>query len=196
MSVTWANAASLVLSVKMCIRDRCEIAQYTPHQLSPKGTSTPSIYFVGEAPGPEEKEVGTPFIGRAGKYLHNMLDVFGLNENNCRFFNILRCYPQKSAEDSGFRVPNTSEISTCLHYVVEDIVKTNPKVIVCLGNTSSRAIIGEPFTSITKCHGMLYTVKFGDTEFKVIPMYHPSYLIRNEGNAKLRVEDVYKRQGQ
>lgn len=166
----------------------CEIAQYTPHQLSPKGTSTPSIYFVGEAPGPEEKEVGTPFIGRAGKYLHNMLDVFGLNENNCRFFNILRCYPQKSAEDSGFRVPNTSEISTCLHYVVEDIVKTNPKVIVCLGNTSSRAIIGEPFTSITKCHGMLYTVKFGDTEFKVIPMYHPSYLIRNEGNAKLRVE--------
>lgn len=166
----------------------CEICKYTKVQLHPKGTDSPQMYFIGEAPGWEEGEDGTPFIGKAGKYLHNVLDGFGLNINNCRFFNVVRCYPQISDEDKSFRAPNDKEIENCKHNLFEDILSTMPKVIVTLGNVSSRTIIGKDFSSITRCHGKVYKASVGDTEFTVVPLYHPSFLMRQAGNANLRIE--------
>jgi DNA polymerase len=167
---------------------KCGICKYTKKQCNPKGSANPIVYFCGEAPGPEENEQGVPFVGRAGKYLSAMLDGLGLNENNCRFYNTVRCYPQVSDMDYGFRTPTEEEIGNCIHYVNEDIMNTSPKVIVTLGNTPSRAFIGEKFTSITKCHGQIYHVEIENTEYIVIPAYHPSYVMRQSKNISIRLE--------
>ena len=171
--------------------NKCEICKYTSHILKPKGTDNPEIYFCGEAMDPEEKEVGIPFVGRAGKHLHSIIEPLGLNENNCRFFNTIRCYPQKSEDDTSFRAPTDEEIANCSADLYNDIYSSSPKVIVALGNTAAKALlrtIDSDYTSITKSHGGIYSIEIRDKSFIVIPVYHPSYLMRNPGNTKLRLD--------
>lgn len=150
----------------------------------PKGSDNPDIYFVGEAPGPEEKVSGVPFIGRAGKFLHEIIDVFGLNENNCRFFNIVRCYPQISDENTKFRAPNKDEIDACIHNFIEDINDTKPKVIVTLGNTPAKALFDDLTGGVTSFRGQIKEYN----GFLVVPTLHPSYLMRQPDNQKIRME--------
>lgn len=150
----------------------------------PKGTDHPEIYFVGEAPGPEEKKVGTPFIGPAGRYLHDLISVYGLNENNCRFFNIVRCYPQISDDNPKFRAPSKDEINACMHYFIEDINNTKPKVIVTLGNTPAKALFEDLKSGVTSFRGEIKEYN----GFLVVPTLHPSYLMRQQDNQKIRME--------
>lgn len=138
--------------------------------------------MYGEAPGPDENKQGLPFVGRAGQYLHNIIDLMGLNENNCRFWNAVLCYPQKSDEDTGFRAPSEEELFNCSKiHLFEDINRTNPKVIVPLGASALKAICPEASGGITKNRGNMY--KFKD-KFIVVPTYHPSYLMRNQDPAR------------
>lgn len=162
---------------------KCNLCNVSIKQCCPKGTDNPSIYFVGEAPGPEEDKHGIPFIGKAGSYLHELIEVLGLNENNCRFFNTVRCIPKDSSESS-FRQPNQDEIESCIGNLIEDINKTNPKVIVTLGYTASKALIPEINGGITQNRGKVFYYN----NFIVIPTYHPSYLIRQNFNNKIRIE--------
>lgn len=153
----------------------CKLFEVSKIPCNPKGIERPMIYFVGEAPGPQEDEVGTPFIGPAGKYLHNLINQCGLNENNCRFWNLVRCFPRN---EKGFRAPNEEEIDKCNHYLLDDIIKTNPKVIVTLGSVPSKFFLGTDFSTITKVHGNVYKKEVREKEFIVVPMFHPSYLMR------------------
>lgn len=171
--------------------NKCKLYMFATKQCEPKGTEEPMIYFIGEAPGPDEDKQGKPFVGRAGKYLHDILDAFSLNDNNCRFFNMCRCMP-RDEENGHFRAPNKDEVDSCIHWVCNDIMECKPKVVVTLGNVPSRFFIGDEFRSITKDRGNLYKrdieIENCKYEFIVIPTYHPSYLIRNHGNSKLRME--------
>lgn len=150
----------------------------------PKGSKNPEIYFVGEAPGPEEKKTGVPFIGPAGKYLHQLIEAFGLNENNCRFFNMVRCYPQVSDDNFKFRAPNKDELNACMHYFLEDIEETKPKVIVTLGNTPTKTLFPELSGGITQIRGKV--LNYNGTI--VVPTLHPSYLMRQPDNNKIRLD--------
>lgn len=166
--------------------DRCEncnLCKFAMKQCLPKGSINPSIYFVGEAPGPEEDKLGIPFIGKAGTYLHEIIGALGLNENNCRFYNVVRCIP-KDNENSSFRQPNQNEIDSCINNLIEDINNTKPKVIVTLGYTASKALIPELKGGITQNRGQVYYFN----NYIVIPTYHPSYLIRQINNNKIRIE--------
>lgn len=156
----------------------CEVA-HVP--CMPKGTESPWIYFVGEAPGPDEDKTGVPFIGRAGRYLHDIVGSFGLNENNCRFFNMVRCFPK---QENSFRAPTQEEIDACMKYFLKDIEMTKPKIIVTLGNTPAKALFPDMKGGITKNRGVLK--KYGD--FYVLPTLHPSYLMRQPSNNRIRLE--------
>lgn len=161
--------------------EKCGLCKYAINQCSPKGTENPMIYFVGEAPGPDENKEGIPFVGRAGKYLHSIIESLGLNENNCRFWNAVLCYPQKSDEDTGFRAPTDEELNICKEHLFEDIKRTNPKVIVPLGSSALRAICPEISGGITKRRGI--AGRFMD-KYVIVPTYHPSYLMRNQDPAR------------
>lgn len=169
---------------------KCDICKYTIRQCEPRGAESPVIYFVGEAPGPEESKAGIPFVGRAGKYLFSIIDEFGLNDNNCRFWNIVRCYPQISEENKKFRAPSPEEIEKCKINVYGDIVRCNPRVIIALGATAARTFLGEDFTAISKVRGNKYMKSLSDngSDFIVIPTYHPSYLMRQPDNEKIHNE--------
>lgn len=161
--------------------ENCNLHKYAINQCKPKGTNNPMIYFVGEAPGPDENKQGLPFVGRAGQYLHSMIELMGLNENNCRFWNAVLCYPQKSDEDTGFRAPTDEELNICKVHLFKDIEETNPKVIVTLGASALKALCPEVSGGITKNRGNMY--KFQDN-FIIVPTYHPSYLMRNQDPAR------------
>lgn len=153
----------------------CKLCEVSKIPCDPKGSENPMIYFVGEAPGPQEDESGVPFIGPAGKYLHNLINQYGLNENNCRFWNLVRCFPRN---EKGFRAPDEEEINACNHYLIDDILKTNPRVIVTLGSVPSRFFVGKEFSTITKIQGNVYYREINGKEFAVAPVFHPSYLMR------------------
>ena len=167
---------------------KCNLWETATKQCLPKGTDEPYIYFVGEAPGPDEDYQGIPFVGRAGKMLHDILGGKAINENNCRFFNVCRCMPATFDDDGkkGFRAPSQDEMNACIGFLDYDIRATDPKVIVALGSTAMRALIPDIQETITKARGELYTYK----NYTVIPTYHPSYLMRNPNNNKIRSEFI------
>lgn len=167
--------------------NKCEICKYTIKKCDYRGTNNPVLYFVGESPGPQERVEGRPFVGRAGKYLFNIIDQFGLNDNNCRFWNTVLCYPAVSAENNKFRAPTMGEMNNCKHYVIEDIIKTKPKVIVTLGSSAIKAFMNDEKLAISKIRGTKIFLKLdpnSDEEYLIVPTYHPSYLMRNPDNKK------------
>lgn len=173
---------------------KCEICKYSDIQSSPVGSDNPKIYVVGESLNIEEKSSGNIFTGKAGKFFKDMLDGFGLNENSVRFNNLIRCFPQVSETDESYRKPTNEEIENCYEYLIDDIVKTNPNIIITLGSTVSKKFIGDEFTTITKCHGMIFERKLDRNNsdssfgFSIMPVYHPSYILRQYGNSKLRLD--------
>lgn len=170
--------------------NKCDLHKYCIQQCIPRGTDNPVIYVVGEAPGPEENKAGLPFVGRAGKYITELMNQLGLTEQNCRFFNVVRCYPQKSDEDTGFRAPSDEEIQACSNYLIDDISEHKPKVIIPVGGTAAKFFLKENFSSITRVRGTVYNVEISGVTYPVVPTYHPSYLLRQYNNESLRNECV------
>lgn len=161
---------------------KCGLCEFAIKKCGPKGTEdNVSIYFVGEAPGPEENQNGEVFVGSAGKYLHSLLNEFGLNTNNSRFWNVVCCYPQISETNHSFRAPSDEEIDICKENVFEDIRKYKPKVIVTLGYTALKTFCPDIKGGITANRGIQKSWE----DYIIIPTLHPSYLMRQRNNQKI-----------
>ncbi|AMM44899.1 uracil-DNA glycosylase [Bacillus phage SP-15] len=155
----------------------------------PRGTENPIFYVVGEAPGFTENKVGKPFVGRSGKLLEKLMSEVGLDETNTRISSVLPCIP---LNDKGvIRPPSQEEADHCSGILVNDLIKTKPKVIIALGATAARFFIRGNFTKISRVRGMIYGVKIKDMTALVVPTYHPAYLLRrkSEDTNKLVIED-------
>lgn len=131
------------------------------------------VLYVGEAPGEEEDARETPFVGRSGKFLHELVDVSGLQHFGAVYTNAVRCRPPNNAQ------PTARQIKYCQHYLADEIERYNPRLIVMLGNIPLNSILGE--SGITKWHGAL--INKGGRLFA--PTYHPSYVLRNAGDKSL-----------
>lgn len=164
----------------------CHLCEEATKQCLPSGSNHPAIYFVGEAPGKEEDAEGVPFIGRSGKLLRSTLQELRIKDRLVRIFNIVRCIPRNG---TGVRAPSEEEKLACYQYLYADIYKTQPSVIVPLGNSSASFILANyGYSGISKSRGKVYQ----NVEFEynwigsylkhtaiVVPTYHPSYLLRN-----------------
>jgi len=164
------------------ICSKCEIHKYTQKQCEPVGSESPMIYFIGEASGYEEKVTGKPFSGKAGQYFRSLIESLGINENNSRFNNMVKCYPQTSEEDMTFRTPTDEEIDNCIISTLKDIKGTKPKVIFPLGATALKSLVPEATGGITKNRGKVF--KFG--EYYIVSSFHPSYLLRQVSNDTIK----------
>lgn len=101
------------------------------------GNKNAKLMFIGEAPGEEEDKQGKPFVGRAGKLLDLALDALELSrENDFYICNILKCRPPNN------RVPTEYEAQNCLPYLRAQVKLVQPKIIVCLGATAMKYILG------------------------------------------------------
>lgn len=143
------------------------------HKMKSSGAENPLIYFLGEAPGAEEDEVGIPFVGRSGKLLRKTIsDSF---EGKVRFGNTVRCRPP------GNRTPTISEVEHCRKYVEKDILRFRPKVVVGLGGVALDWMVKE--VGITYWRGKTIPCRIEDHSFWFCPTLHPSFILRGGGRS-------------
>lgn len=146
------------------------------------GNPDAALMFVGEAPGAEEDVQGEPFVGRAGQLLTKIIQTMGLSREQVYIANILKCRPDTPGQSFGNRPPTPEEMDTCLPYLEEQIDIIQPQVLVALGGTAVRGLLGDE-VKITSARGRWH-------EFRGIPLmptFHPSFLLRPDNEAKKRL---------
>jgi uracil-DNA glycosylase family 4 len=136
------------------------------------GTGNPNadLMFVGEGPGRDEDLSGEPFVGRAGKLLTDMIKAMGLQREDVYIANVVKCRPPEN------RLPEKDEIATCSPFLMRQIDAIKPKVICTLGSCSAQTLL-QTTQGISKFRGEWFD--FRGT--KLMPTYHPAYLLRNPG---------------
>ena len=147
------------------------------------GTGNPDkgIVLCGEAPGRDEDLQGTPFVGRAGKLLDDVLKTAcGWDRDDVYILNTIKCRPPKN------RNPELGERLNCRPYFDLQLKIINPKYIVCMGAVAAHNLLGID-TPISKIRGIWQ--QFG--EMKVLPIFHPAYALRNP-SAKLGMIEDFK----
>jgi len=192
------KAARLAALREILLADETCRAQLRPGKQVVFGVGNPDaqILFVGEAPGAEEERQGEPFVGPAGKLLTKMIQAMGLEREQVYIANIMNWRPQMptqnaSGEQVGNRPPTPEEMAYCLPFLRAQLEIVAPQVIVALGATAARGLLGhDSFKALGELRGQW-------REFAGCPLmvtYHPSYILRNQSNRSKRViwEDFIK----
>jgi DNA polymerase len=131
--------------------------------------------FIGEGPGETEDQTGRPFVGRAGELLNKMIAGMGLRREDVYIANVVKCRPPNN------RVPTALEVDTCTPYLHRQIEWIRPDVIVTLGLPATRHLLR---TSLSM--GQLRGRWSQWRGIKVMPTYHPAYLLRSYTEANRR----------
>jgi DNA polymerase len=146
---------------------RCKLGRTRTHLVFGEGSPQARLMFVGEAPGEEEDLQGRPFVGQAGQLLNSLLSKLGLRREDVYITNVVKSRPPKN------RDPEPDEVAACLPFLIKQIESIQPLVIVTLGKISTQSLL-KTTAPITKIRGTWQ--KFGN--IKVMPTFHPSYLLR------------------
>ena len=158
----------------------CNLAKTKTNTVFGEGNPNAEIMFIGEAPGREEDLQGRPFVGRSGEMLTKMIEnVLFLKRDEVYISNIVKCRPPQN------RDPQIEEIESCKGYLLKQIEIIKPKIIVTLGRIAFQSLLNDT-TPITKARGKIYNFK----GIKVIPTFHPSYLLRNPSKKKEALRDL------
>ncbi len=161
----------------------CSLAKSRKNIVFGEGNKNAKLMFIGEGPGANEDESGRPFVGRAGMLLTKIIEnVLELKREDIYITNIVKCRPPNN------RVPLIEEVASCKPYLLEQIGIINPKIIVALGSTSYHHLTGEYDVAISKIRGEI--LELGNA--KLIPTYHPSFLLRNPSAKKDVFADMLK----
>ena len=143
------------------------------------GNPNADLMFVGEAPGRDEDIQGEPFVGRAGQLLTKIIEAIGLQRGDVYIANVIKCRPPEN------RNPEQDEVDTCEPFLVQQIDIIKPKVIVALGTFAARALL-RTLDPISRLRGRIYEYRGA----KLIPTFHPAYLLRNPSSKREVWEDM------
>lgn len=147
----------------------CVLCRERTQTVFGEGTATARLVFCGEGPGFDEDKSGRPFVGRAGELLSDMI-VKGMKMRREDVFvlNAVKCRPPEN------RTPAPDEIAACKPFLTEQLALIRPQVIVALGNPACQALLGA-VPGITRIRGRVFDAHGA----KVVPTYHPAFLLRN-----------------
>lgn len=176
---TGLNLENLKMEALDC--HKCQLDQSRTHVVFGIGNQKADLMFVGEAPGAEEDRTGKPFVGRAGQLLTKIIQSIGLTRDDVYIANVLKCRPPSN------RNPKLNEIEQCEPYLLRQIELIKPKVICALGTFAAQILLRTD-ERISKLRGDFYS--YHGT--KVMPTYHPAYLLRNPENKRQVWEDIQK----
>jgi len=143
------------------------------------GNPDADLMFVGEAPGADEDIQGIPFVGRAGQLLTKIIEAINLSRNDVYIANVIKCRPP------GNRNPEQDEVDTCEPFLFQQIDVIKPKVIVALGTFAARALL-RTLDPISRLRGRVYEYRGA----KLIPTFHPAFLLRNPASKREVWEDM------
>ena len=150
------------------------------HVVFGEGNPDAELMFVGEAPGQDEDKQGRPFVGRSGQLLNKALAIANINREDVFITNVVKCRPPNN------RTPLPIEINTCVSILLIHQIKiVRPKIICVLGSVALNTLLGNEY-KITRVRGQII-----DREtFKIIPTYHPSYVLRSPNQSNIFYEDI------
>jgi len=177
------NADELLRNIKADIGDDCSRCKL--HRLGRKqvvfgvGNPNADLMFVGEAPGADEDEQGIPFVGRAGQLLTKMIAAIGFDRDQVYIANVIKCRPPQN------RPPEPDEIASCEPFLFRQIDAIAPKVIVALGSFAAKTLLATD-QSISRLRGNVYNFRGA----KLVPTFHPSYLLRSPDKKREAWEDL------
>jgi len=157
----------------------CQLAKTRHNLVFGDGNPNAQIVFVGEAPGADEDQQGLPFVGRAGQLLTKIIEAMGVSRKDVYICNILKCRPP------GNRNPLPDEISLCEPFLKKQLLAISPKVICALGTFAAQTLLKTDIP-ITLLRGRFHTYN----GVKLMPTYHPAYLLRSPSAKKPVWEDV------
>jgi uracil-DNA glycosylase family 4 len=158
---------------------RCRLCERRTQVVFGVGDPAARLMFIGEGPGADEDAQGEPFVGRAGQLLTKMIEAMGLKRGQVYIANVVKCRPPEN------RTPLPDEVATCSPFLFRQIAAIAPRVIVCLGTPSAQAVLGTRET-ITRLRGTFREAG----GFRVMPTFHPAYLLRNPAAKKKVWEDL------
>jgi uracil-DNA glycosylase family 4 len=155
---------------------RCDLAKTRTHAVFADGNPQASIMLIGEGPGQQEDESGIPFVGKAGQLLTQILASVGITRpNDIYICNTVKCRPPQN------RKPEPTEMAACFPYLEGQIHWVKPKIILLAGATAVQDIL-KTKVGITKLRGQWFDTPFAGA--KAMPIFHPSYLLRNQSKAE------------
>src|SRR3954453_10341521 len=164
--------------VRTC--DLCpHLAQSRTQTVFGVGNPDADLMFVGEAPGADEDRQGEPFVGRAGQLLTKIIETMGFRRDEVYIANILKCRPP------GNRNPEPEDGEACRPFIRRQIELIKPKVIVTLGKFALQSLLERSY-SITAARGNWLEYN----GIKVMPTFHPAYLLRTPGAKKEVWQDM------
>lgn len=160
---------------------RCPLYEGRTHVVHTEGNRKARLMFVGEAPGADEDAQARPFVGRAGQLLTKIIEAIGMKREEVLIGNVNRCRPP------GNRPPMPDEVAMCKPFLLREIAVVQPEVIVVLGNTATKNLL-DTREGITRLRGTFQDYK----GIKVMPTFHPAYLLRDPSKKRETWEDLKK----
>jgi DNA polymerase len=161
---------------------RCKLWSGRTHLVFGVGNPNAQVMFVGEGPGRDEDLQGEPFVGRAGQLLTDIITKgMGLKRADVYIANVVKCRPPEN------RNPEPDEVESCEPFLKKQIDLIKPKIIVALGKFAVQCLL-QSKQPISRLRGIWHDYH----GVKLMPTFHPAYLLRNPGDKKLVWEDIKK----
>ena len=164
METNWED---LEKSIKGC--KKCKLCMQRTNIVFGCGNKNADIMLIGEGPGADEDKEGIPFVGRAGKLMDKAFEGLGIDREKVYIANVVKCRPPQN------RVPEEDEANACLNYLRNQVILVKPKIIVLLGSTALKNILGKEL-GITSSRGKWIEQK----GILYMPTWHPAALLRDE----------------
>jgi DNA polymerase len=178
------SAADALVALREDIGDctRCKLHGLGRRQIVfGVGNPDADLMFVGEAPGADEDLQGIPFVGRAGQLLTKIIEAIDLEREAVYIANVIKCRPP------GNRNPDPDEVEACEGFLFRQIDSIKPKVIVALGTFAAKALL-KTQDPISRLRGRVYDYRGA----KLIPTFHPAFLLRSPERKRDVWEDMKK----
>ncbi len=160
---------------------RCRLAKGRTHIVFGQGDPKARLVFVGEGPGADEDRQGLAFVGAAGQLLTKIIEAMKLTRETVYICNVIKCRPP------GNRNPEPDEIQACRPFLERQLTAIAPEVICTLGTFAAQTLL-DTTTPISRLRGRFHEYN----GIKLMPTYHPAYLLRNPEQKRAVWEDIQK----
>lgn len=179
MVVEESKQKLVAIASEIAACQKCPLAKTRTNTVPGEGSSTAEIMFVGEGPGREEDESGRPFVGRAGRFLDELIQSLPMRREDVYIANIVKCRPPNN------RDPERTEVDQCSNYLRRQIDIVDPLVIVPLGRHALGWFM--PELRITASNGKIF--RHGNRV--LMPLLHPSSGLRNPEHGRMLRESIH-----
>ena len=161
------NWEELRKSINNC--KKCKLCMNRTNIVFGVGNENADVMIIGEGPGADEDKQGLPFVGKAGQLMNKAFAGLEIEREKLYIANIVKCRPPSN------RVPEDDEAKACLDYLRNQVILVNPKIIVLMGSTALKNILGNEY-GITAARGK-WVEKKG---ILYMPTWHPAALLRDD----------------